>query len=134
MTVNYSIIDNLCRQAQILNEDELKIFLSKLDPAAKEHLQTEIFNSLSHNINDGVEYCPHCGSIRVNKYGSFHGSQRYKCRDCKKTFTNTKNSMFFHFRKDYEQKFKKYIECMVNKLSLHRSEEVCDISYRCSFV
>src|SRR4030066_2231434 len=31
--------------------------------------------------------CPCCGAPRVVKNGTAHGLQRFKCRDCGKTFT-----------------------------------------------
>jgi transposase-like protein len=132
MTINYSTIDNLCRQVELLNQDELSILLSKLDRTSRDRLQTEIFDSLSQNTNNGIEYCPYCGGIRINKKGKAHGTQRYICRDCNKTFTSTKNSIFYHFRKDYEPKFKKFIECMVNRLTLIRSAEISGITLMCS--
>ncbi|MDR0985370.1 MAG: hypothetical protein LBL60_00275 [Mycoplasmataceae bacterium] len=49
MNINYSIIENLYRQTKVLNEDELKILLSKLDNDTKAQLQAEIFNSLTQN-------------------------------------------------------------------------------------
>jgi transposase-like protein len=31
--------------------------------------------------------CPHCGSFKYNKFGVDKGSQRYRCKECKRTFT-----------------------------------------------
>jgi transposase-like protein len=31
-------------------------------------------------------HCPHCGAEHVVRNGTAHGLQRYKCRDCRKTF------------------------------------------------
>ena len=32
--------------------------------------------------------CPHCGGTHVVRYGKFKGRQRYKCKDCIKTFSD----------------------------------------------
>lgn len=31
--------------------------------------------------------CPHCGSFKYNKFGVDKGSKRYRCKECKRTFT-----------------------------------------------
>ncbi|POZ52249.1 hypothetical protein AADEFJLK_01724 [Methylovulum psychrotolerans] len=30
--------------------------------------------------------CPHCAGIRLSRYGSASGLQRYSCKSCRKTF------------------------------------------------
>lgn len=30
--------------------------------------------------------CPHCAGVRLSRYGSASGLQRYRCRSCRKTF------------------------------------------------
>lgn len=40
--------------------------------------------------------CPKCHSLNFNKHGlDKNGTQRYKCKECGKTFNNAKNSLFF---------------------------------------
>lgn len=34
---------------------------------------------------DGIQ-CPHCRSDTVIKYGSYRACQRYRCKDCGRTF------------------------------------------------
>ena len=43
---------------------------------------------------DGV-YCPHCKSRNIIKWGRYKLFQRYKCKDCKRTF-NDKTGTIFH--------------------------------------
>ena len=31
--------------------------------------------------------CPHCGGSRYYRFGKDHGTQRFKCKDCGRTFT-----------------------------------------------
>ncbi len=31
--------------------------------------------------------CPHCGSFKYQKFGTDKGSKRYRCKECKRTFT-----------------------------------------------
>lgn len=37
-------------------------------------------------INEEITECFHCGSQNINKNGTIDGKQRYKCKDCNKTF------------------------------------------------
>ena len=39
--------------------------------------------------------CPHCGSVKVVKYGTSKGRQRYYCKDCEKTFGDTNGTVAF---------------------------------------
>jgi transposase-like protein len=39
--------------------------------------------------------CPHCGSIKVIKYGKSKGRQRYLCKDCNCTFGDTNGTVAF---------------------------------------
>lgn len=40
----------------------------------------------SDGINHEPAHCPHCESENINKNGFSNGVQRYKCKDCKKSF------------------------------------------------
>ena len=39
--------------------------------------------------------CPHCGSVKVIKYGKSNGRQRYLCKNCEKTFGDTNGTVAF---------------------------------------
>jgi hypothetical protein len=39
-------------------------------------------------FKEGFE-CPHCASEHVVRFGKYNGGQRYRCKCCKKTFTDT---------------------------------------------
>lgn len=47
-------------------------------------------NSLSREISESrfanSEVCVHCGSTAVAKYSKAGKAQRYRCKDCRKTF------------------------------------------------
>ena len=52
--------------------------------------------SYAHNQDLDAVVCPHCGSVKVVKYGTRKGRQRYLCKDCKKTFGDTNGTVAFH--------------------------------------
>ena len=42
-------------------------------------------------FKEGFE-CPHCSSEHVVRFGKYNGRQRYRCKCCSKTFTDTTNT------------------------------------------
>lgn len=42
--------------------------------------------------------CPHCGSISLKRHGKAGGRQRYRCKDCCKTFCETSQTLMYHSR------------------------------------
>ena len=42
--------------------------------------------------------CPRCRSESVIKYGSYRAFQRYRCKDCDRTFNDKTGTIFAHGR------------------------------------
>ena len=64
---------------------------------------TRIFNGEDiSEFHGDVNTCPYCGKERVSKWGLMpdHVTRRYRCNDCKKTFSRTTNSVIAHTHKD----------------------------------
>ena len=75
--------------------------------------------------------CPHCGSKDVNKFGFFSGKQRYKCKDCKRTFNlYTKTLLSWSHYKD---KWENFIVTMAKDMSLRQAEQQVGVSYASLF-
>ncbi|MDR0985324.1 MAG: IS1595 family transposase [Mycoplasmataceae bacterium] len=132
--INNIAIENIYNQTLNLTSVELKVLLSKLTLNQRKTLVDNIFSKLKHNCNGEIKCCPHCESIHIISKGKQRGRKRYMCKECNKWFSETTKSMFYHFNEKYQEQWFKYIECMVNCLSLKRSAEICNICYRCSFV
>lgn len=89
-------------------------------------------NNQSINIKKEVSCCPHCQSTKFVKNGTSRGTKRFLCKDCGKSFTTTTNTIFFNAKKDILI-WQKYIHCMVEKYSLRKTAEICDISLPTAF-
>lgn len=76
--------------------------------------------------------CPHCNSTSFKKNGTKNKAQRYLCKDCNKTFTDTNNTILFSGKKDIEV-WKKYIHCLLEKHSLRKTAQICNISLPTAF-
>jgi len=75
--------------------------------------------------------CPHCGSKDINKYGYFNGKQRFRCKDCRKTFNlYTKTLLSWSH---YKNKWGSFIETMAKDMSLRQAEQIIGVSYASLF-
>ncbi len=80
-------------------------------------------------------FCPKCGCteniVRAGK--GVNKKQRYLCKNCSKIFTPTTDT-FLSFTKKSFDVWKKYVQCMVHKMSIRKSAEECGISIRTAFM
>lgn len=78
--------------------------------------------------------CIHCQSTHIVKNGHrFDGTQRFLCRDCKKSFIPSSNSIVSGTRKKLEV-WARYISCMMDKKTLEKSADECNISKNTAFI
>lgn len=112
--------------------------LSKIDQRAIK----EFLESLELDFNDFQEFffskkqpinCPHCNSASFKKNGHKGLIQRFMCKDCHKTFTARNNTITFSSKKSFAA-WKKYIDCMMNGLSVRRPSEICSINKDTAFI
>lgn len=77
--------------------------------------------------------CPHCNSEHIVKNGFWQKkTQRYLCRDCGKAFVLATRTLLAFTQKDIST-WQKYIDCMMEGLSLRKAATICDISLPTSF-
>ena len=112
---------DLVEQLKKLSAEELKNLFSKVQKS-----KTSV-----KRFENGV-VCPICGKKHIQKFGSSSGIQRYRCKDCGKTFTEYTKTVFFSTKKDYDTWFK-YIELMMTGLSLAKIAPKCGISVLTAF-
>ncbi len=63
--------------------------------------------------------CPHCRSSRVAKHGLARGSQRFRCGECRKTFSALTGTPFHRMRN--KDKLLENAACMSDGLSLKKT-------------
>lgn len=118
--------------------------ISKLSPSDKKKLQSILMSSdfiKSLSLNELLtnerfangRVCPLCGSVHVARNGHrTDGTQRFVCRDCKKSFIASTNSVVTKTRKDISV-WEKYISCMMNGVSIRKTAEICGIHRNTAF-
>ena len=77
--------------------------------------------------------CPHCESYSFNRNGHTNGIQRFICKTCHKTFTYKTDTLTAYSKKDLSV-WEKYIECMMDGLSIRKTAIRCNIAFRTSFL
>jgi transposase-like protein len=107
-------------------------YISTLDKPHQERIYYELQRSIfpssasTHVINElrDKRYakgftCAHCKSCSVVRFGKYSGWQRYKCKDCGKTFSDLTNSPLQGTH--YPEKWIKFIDCMLKGMSLREA-------------
>ncbi len=110
-------------------------YLEKLITILTEELEdTNSIKGIVENerFADG-RVCPICGCTHIVRNGHRGKTQRYLCKDCGKSFVSTTNTIVFGTKKNYKV-WKKFIECMMEGMSVRDTSTVCDIHRNTAFV
>lgn len=82
--------------------------------------------------NRRIECCPICGGNKYIKYGTYKKIQRYKCKQCDKTFSKTTNSLWSYSKKDLN-KWIKFVEFMMKRKTLRFCAKKLNINLATAF-
>ena len=88
-------------------------------------------DSREQRFSRGVA-CLHCGGTNVIKHGKKNGVQRFRCKDCEKTFNDRTMTPLANSHVSLEH-WIDYAKCMVMGLSIRKSATICQISVKTSF-
>ena len=78
------------------------------------------------------EACVHCGSTDVVKYGKVGKAQRYRCKDCGKTF-NTLTFSSLSYSKLSLDLWVHYAQCLISGYSIRKSAKAVGVCVKTSF-
>ena len=78
---------------------------------------------------DGLQ-CPRCRSESVIKYGSYRAFQRYRCKDCDRTFNDKTGTIFAYAKIGLETLFFVIYAFLRFNTSIRQLEAELDVSYR----
>lgn len=119
-----AVLDELLKNLDSLSDEELAALLSRLE-VEKSGRQKE--NGVVYDNKGQIIACPHCGSATVVKTGHKKGKQTYRCKDCKKYFTETSNTMLHHSRLT-EAQWRGLLLGMVQNLSTNQIADTIGVS------
>jgi transposase-like protein len=103
------------------------------------HLGVRVQESLEKDeVNCAIEKrlltlknCIYCKSTQIVRWGHSSGLQRFRCKQCRRTFNELTGSPFSKVQK--REILGTYAQCMVNGLTLRKAANLCDIALSTSF-
>lgn len=75
--------------------------------------------------------CPQCGATEVVRYGQANGRQRYRCKDCRRTFIGLTGTPLMRLREP--QKLLAYAQCLSEGLTIRESARRVELTVDRSF-
>lgn len=116
----FKALDNLTGE----QKQKLTSYLQNLSP------EQQIITGLEQRLIDKPE-CPHCHSGLINRHGKKGDMQRYRCKNCLKTFTATTHTPLARLR--FKGKWVAYLEGMLESKVLRKAALDYHISLRTAF-
>ena len=113
-------------------EDLSYIELKRLNHQIEVQLsKNEVGQVLAKHEND-ISKCPHCSNCTLSRWDSTNqGKQRYRCKNCSKTFSTLTGTNLFRMKKP--DKWLKYIECLCLSNSLRYAANLLNINLKTAF-
>lgn len=89
-------------------------------------------NYLSIIKNIEMTSCPHCNSGHICRYGYVKDRQRYKCKECSRTFNSYTNKPWNNSKLNISL-WNRYLSLMNNKLTLSECARILHINIKTAF-
>ena len=90
----------------------------------------QIIEALEQRLIDSPE-CPCCHSASINRHGKVNKMQRYRCKNCGKTFVATTGTPFE--RLHHKERWLDYFRCVLEGKALRPSAKACGINLKTAF-
>lgn len=110
-----------------LDHQQRKQLLETLADQTDDVQVTEIIESSF----DGKKACPHCHSVKLYRFGVVSGLQRYRCRDCKRTFNALTKTPLARLR--HKEQWLTYLEAMTQSRTVRQSGAEAKVHRNTSF-
>jgi transposase-like protein len=118
---------------------KLLVVVEKLSPRQRERLSAalnakQVSGEASQVAAERVcnaASCPSCGSISAGRWGHRHGLQRYRCRDCHRTFNALSGTPVARLRK--KETWPVFAGCLVEGRTVRDSAEACGVHPNTTF-
>lgn len=119
-------VETLVQQAKSLTPSEKQLLINQLLN------KTTDYKTLrdTHINNKGIS-CPHCKSNQINRFGKYRGTERFICKECKRTFNSYTGTSLHGIQ--HRSKWINYIELMIDGKSIRKCAEILGITLATSF-
>lgn len=75
-------------------------------------------------VRDGTA-CPHCNGQRIQKWGRFSSRQRYRCRNCGRTFSTFTGTALRYLK--HPDRWRRFLWCVDGRLTVRKSAAVLGV-------
>jgi len=75
--------------------------------------------------------CPHCGGEKLYRHGTYYGLQRYRCRQCTRSFNALTNTPLAFIR--LREKWLPFLQCMLGSMTVRAAAAATGIHRNTSF-
>lgn len=120
--------------------DAVRRQLKDMGPVERENAVRELREVLYEDAYDTITAhddmlaCPRCGSVSIVRKGhNPDGSQRWRCKDCRRTFSQTRDTLIGRSKLP-AAKWMMYVECFVDCLPLRECSSRCKVSLRTAWL
>jgi transposase-like protein len=121
-------IAEIKRQILMLPTADRKRLLSEIDGAM---VGPQAQASRRHLLDNRMGSCPHCGHGRYVRFGKDKGAQRYRCKSCKRSFTEYTGTWMAGLHK--KDKVDGYLALMMEEKSLDKIKDALEINKKTAF-
>jgi transposase-like protein len=127
------MLSSLMTDIRSMNNDSLEELLNYIG-------EVMTFNTISSDMPKQCrdsrfsqgKCCFHCKSSNIIKFGKTKGKQRFKCKDCGRTFNDYSCSPLTNTKLNIRV-WVKYAKCMLSGYSIRKSAEVVEVGVKTSF-
>jgi len=109
-------------------QEQLQLVVSLTQPQS---IETNVFRSRCNALINKQELCPHCGGRHYIRFGQMRGSQRFKCKDCGRTFTEYTGTWLDGIHK--KSLAEPYLSLMIEHYSLDKIRKQLNINKKTAF-
>ena len=97
----------------------------------KANLETERSIDLIESHFEKVDSCKYCGSCSLSKWGKSHQLQRYRCKDCNRTFNALTGTNLARLR--HKDRWISYSACLNEGFTVRKAAEYCGVDLKTAF-
>ncbi|MCT4637725.1 MAG: IS1595 family transposase [Bacteroidales bacterium] len=122
---------NIVKFIESINNLDTKSY-SLLKEAIEKRDSIKFVSYLLNNDEIGSnKCCPYCDSRSYNRWGIRSDLQRYKCKECGKTFNTLTGTPLAHLHK--KGRWLSYAQCLIEGLSIRKAAAECGVHKNTSF-
>jgi transposase-like protein len=124
---------SIFKDVKSLNDNEIEELFNHISEliSSKSLSKSIHSDSREQRYSNGV-VCLHCGSTLVIKHGKKNDVQRFRYKDCGKTFNDLTLTPMANSHVKLEE-WINYAKCMIMGYSIRKSARTCDVSVKTSF-